>query len=713
MKQIFQSLLNGETQINNVPIPALKKGHILIQAKHSLISAGTERMLINFSKANALDKAKQQPQKFKELIDKVINEGPLSTLDAVRVKLEQPMPMGYCNVGEIVGVGEGHTDFVVGDRVVSNGPHAEFVNVPFNLCARIPDSVDNESALFTILASIGLQGIRLAKPTIGETFVVSGLGLVGLLTAKILKANGCNVLAIDPDKDKCNFANSQNIKSLCLSDGIDPIEWCLSKNNNKEVDAVLIAAATKSSEPIRTASFLSRKRGRIILIGDTGINIDRKIFYDKEITFQVSCSYGPGRYDEDYEIAGNDYPIAYVRWTEKRNFETILSLLADSQITTKNLISHSFSIDEAASGYELLCKHNFILGIKIDYENYSKEEVNNKIKYFDNVYNLNKSKSEPVISFIGSGNYASRVLMPVFSKNKVNLHTLFSRSGLNSDYLSRKYKFKYASTSSSDVFENKDINTIVIATRHDSHADLLVEGIKNNKNIFIEKPICLNIEELNKIELAVADQYEYCKSQSLNPPILMVGFNRRFSPLVINLKKELDLLPKTKAFIYTCNAGRLPLDHWNHVPEIGGGRMLGEACHFVDLIRFLVDSPISSLKCTYALKSESVRDIFTIQISFHDGSIGTIHYLSNGSNSFPKERLEVFSSGSILRIDNFKKLSAWGLPKFKNQNLFNIDKGQKNCVKSFLHSVRNNIGSPIPIDQILEVQRFLLQSYNN
>mgnify|MGYP001223214959 CR=1 FL=1 len=710
MKQIFQSLANGNTSINNVPVPAIQKGYLLIQTKHSLVSAGTERMLVNFSKANPLDKAKQQPEKFKEVIDKVINEGPLTTVDSIRFKLDQPIPMGYCNVGEVVGIGEGESDFQIGDRVVSNGPHAEFVSIPFNLCAKIPDSVDSKSALFSVLGSIGLQGVRIAEPTIGETFVVSGLGLVGLLAAKILKANGCKVLGMDPDNKKCEFANSQQIKSLCLSDGVDPLKWCFSQNNNKEVDGVIIAAATKSSEPIKTAAVISRKRGRIILIGDTGINIDRKEFYEKEITFKVSCSYGPGRYDEKYEKYGHDYPLAYVRWTEKRNFETILTLLDEKKITTNDLSSHSFSLDQATLAYELLRTNSFILGITINYNNHEVKKLANKIKYYETFSDLDRIDSEPVVSFIGAGNYASRVLIPAFYKNNLNLHTLLSRSGGNSDYLCRKYKFKYASTDYSDIFKNEKTNTVVIVSRHDSHAKLLIEGIKNNKNIYIEKPICLNIKELNQIEIAIKNQYEFHKSKNIKPPIIMVGFNRRFSPLKVKMKKELDLLPAEKAFIYTCNAGSLPSDNWNHSPRIGGGRLLGEACHFVDLIRFLVDSPILKLSCSFAIDSQSTKDVFTIQMSFENGSIGTIHYFSNGSKNFPKERLEVFSAGSILSIDNFKKLSAWGIPKFKNKTFFNIDKGQRNCVRSFVESIKNSTESPIPINQILEVQRSILNA---
>ncbi len=699
MKQLLQSLSNGSTDLVEIPAPNICKGHLLIRTTKSLISSGTEKMIVDFGKANLIDKAKQQPDKVSEVFEKAINDGPINTYEAIKSKLDKPIPLGYCNVGIVIEVGEGVKNFKKGERVVSNGPHAELVLVPENLCASIPDNVDDESACFTLLASIGLQGIRLANPTIGETFLVSGLGVIGLLTCQLLKANGCKVLAIDIDNKKCEMAESLGISSLNLSKGVDPINWCLEKNKGQNIDGVLITAATKKSDPVHLAAKVSRHRGRIVLVGVTGLDLRRDLFYKKELSLQVSCSYGPGRYDKNYEENGNDYPFGLVRWTEKRNFEAILNAISNNLLKVDQLISHRFSINHASRAYKLLTSGVNPFGIVLTYQdnvNYEKKELilNNK-----NYRKVNHKRVNPLVSVVGVGNFSSRVLIPAFIKAGANFHTISARTGIAPTFFGKKYNFLKASTSIDEVIEDNVTNTILIATNHDSHAKLIVQSLNAGKHVYVEKPLCLSMNELESIKLAYSSKN-----------ILMVGFNRRFAPFIIKLKEKLNYIKAPKSFIYTCNAGQIDEDSWIHDPRIGGGRLLGEACHFVDLLRYLADSPIKNLEINSMIDSKPCPDVFSISLQFNDGSIGTINYFSNGSRSFPKERLEVFSSGKVFQIDNYRKMKSWGMPGFKTQRSIYQDKGQVNCAKTFLAAISKEGSPPIPVDEIFEVQSWLLSA---
>ncbi len=699
MKQIVQYFSDGKTLLLEVPVPNIKDNQILIKTKMSLISSGTEKMLIDFGKGNIIQKAKQQPEKVKMVIQKAKNDGIVSTIEAVRNKIDQPITLGYCNVGEVIKVGKKIKEFKVGDRVVSNGPHSEYVAVTENLAALIPDEVSNEDAVFTVLASIGLNGIRLAKPTFGETFVVSGLGIIGILTCQLLKANGCNVIGIDPDNKKCELAKSLKINSLNLSNDIDTVDLCININNNFKVDGVIITATTKSNEPIETAAKLCRKRGRIILVGQTGLELNRDDFYKKEITFQVSCSYGPGRYDENYEKKGNDYPIGFVRWTENRNFQAILKAFSSKKISGSELISHKFEFNNALSAYNLLSENKYTMGIILNYENKNYQENNKTILLKD------QEKSVPAntknISFIGAGNYASSKLIPAFKKAGANFHGISSNTGLNSTYLAQKYKFKFVTTNIQEILNDDLVKNIIISTRHDSHAELIIKSLKKGKNIFVEKPLCLNREQFNKI-----------KEIKLENQILMVGFNRRFSPLTKKLKNELNKLNSPKSFIYTINAEKIPKDHWLNDPNIGGGRLIGEGCHFVDLLRFLASSKIKTFKVDNINGEQLVSETFIVNITFEDGSIGTINYFSNGNKNFPKERLEVFCSGYIFQLNNFRELNIINSFKKNIKRIGKQDKGQDLCAEAFLIATKENSSSPIPIDEILEVQDNLLKGVN-
>ena len=706
MKQVFQDLNTGKQRIDNVPTPNINKNQVLIQTSCSLISSGTEGMLISFGKSNYIKKAKQQPDKVKDVINKISSDGILETVQAVRSKLEKPIPLGYSNVGKVVKVGSAVKNIKVGDRVASNGPHAEMVAVNQNLCILVPENVKDEEATFTVITSIALQGIRLAKPDFGETFIVSGLGLIGLLTCKLLLSQGCNVFGIDPDQERCNLAKSFGVKCLKIGEGIDQVSWSLNLTKNIGVDGAIITASTKSIEPINLAAKACRKKGRVILVGSSPINLTRDIFYEKELSFQVSCSYGPGRYDKSYEELSNDYPIAYVRWTEKRNFEAILDSFEKNRLRVNDLISHSFSFIDIKNAYALLLSETKSLGIIIKYPSeklkIERQIINNY--FYKNNKNIKIKNKEPFISFIGTGNYASRVLIPSFAKVGTNFHSIVSNNANNAEFLSKKYQIPIVSTDVEELLKFKECDAVVIATRHDSHAQLIIKALENGKNIFVEKPLCLNLKELKLIE----QKYIEIISNSKLKPILMVGFNRRFAPLILDLKKALKESNSSKSFIYTCNAGHIDSDHWIHDPKIGGGRIIGEACHFLDLLKFLSGSTIQTLEIVSQKGMNPTPDNFILQVMFANGSIGSINYFANGSKSFSKERLEVFSDGNIYRLDNFKKLTHWGNKRFKNKSMFKQDKGQINCVREFIKALKLNQESPIDFADLIEVQRFLL-----
>ncbi|MEB3105312.1 MAG: bi-domain-containing oxidoreductase, partial [Cyanobacteriota bacterium] len=646
--------------------------------------------------------ARHQPDRVHQVLEKARTDGLFTTLEAVRSKLDQPLPLGYCNVGTVVAVGSGVVGFQVGDRVASNGPHAELVAVPQHLCARIPAAVRDEAAVFTVLASIGLQGIRLANPTLGETFVVSGLGLIGLLTGQLLAAQGCRVLGLDPDPSKCALAETLGMTALHLDSGVDPVAWSLEHTAGIGVDGVLITAATSSSEPVHVAAQVCRQRGRIVLVGVTGLELRRDLFYKKELSFQVSCSYGPGRYDPAYEQQGQDYPLGFVRWTQQRNFQAVLQALASGSLRTEGLISHRYPIEQAPEAYSLLTGSEPCLGILLQYPG-SADPAQRTIPLAASPASASFAPmAAPQLSVIGAGNYASRILIPAFARAGARFHTLAASSGLAPSQLGPRHRFRQASTDIAATIADPAAQALVIATRHDSHAALVQQALAAGKHVFVEKPLCLTAAELEAIEASLAH------SSSL----LMVGFNRRFAPLLLELRQQLSRLPGPRAFVYTCNAGAIPADHWTQDPERGGGRLLGEACHFVDLLHHLAGSPIEQLQLLAAADSKPCPDTFTLSLRFADGSIGTVHYFANGSKAFPKERLEVFASGRVLRLDNYRTLKAWGIPGFRTRRRLAQDKGQLACCSAFLEAITAGGPAPIPAAELLEVQRWLLQAVN-
>lgn len=703
MKQILQDMANGQTTITEAPVPNCSSGHLLISTSKSLISAGTERMLVGFGKASYIDKARQQPEKVKMVVEKVQTDGLLTTYDAVKSKLGQPLPLGYCNVGQVLEIGSLVEGFKVGDRIVSNGPHADIVKVPKNLCAKIPDNVSDETAAFTVVASIGLQGIRLAQPTLGESFVVTGAGLIGLLTIQMLRANGCRVLAIDFDQSKLELAKQFGAEICNPANGEDPVAAGIAFSRGVGVDGVIITASTKASDPVVQAARMSRKRGRIVLVGVTGLELNRADFYEKELSFQVSCSYGPGRYDPNYEEKGQDYPLGFVRWTEQRNFVAVLDMMEAGTLNVDSLITHRFEFEEAAKAYESLTEDKSGLGILLSYESDVETRLDKKVV----LRPINIEPKNAVVGFIGAGNYASRILIPAFKGAFAQLHTIVTSGGINGVIHGTKTGFSEASTDVDALLANKDINTVTIATRHNSHAQFVQKALSAHKNVFVEKPLALTLAEVDSIEAIYNKNIETEQFSRI-----MVGFNRRFAPQVQKMKSLLDSVSEPKSFIMTMNAGEIPADHWTQDNDVGGGRIIGEACHFIDLMRFLAGSKIVSIQARRMGETNSVavlEDKASITLGFEDGSFGTILYLANGAASFPKERIEVFTAGRVLQLDNFRKLKGFGWPDFKAMNLMRQDKGQDACAAAFVESIREGKEAPITAEDIFEIARATIE----
>lgn len=705
IKQILQNLKNGQMELIKVPCPIVKPGHLLVKTAFSVISVGTERMLVEFGKANYLSKAKQQPDKVKQVLDKLKTDGILSTLNSIQAKLDQPLPLGYSNAGTVIEVGKGVDNFNIGDRVITNGPHSEVVCVPKNLCAKIPEEVNDEEAAFTVLASIALQGVRLAQPTLGENFVVTGLGLVGLLVVQILIAQGCQVLAIDFNKDRLGLARRFGAQIVDLSKGEDPISGGLTFSKGRGVDGVVITASTKSSKPVHQAAQMCRKRGRIVLVGVTGLELSRADFYEKELTFQVSCSYGPGRYDKEYEIKGHDYPFGLVRWTEQRNFEAVLQMMKEKRLNILPLISHRFPFEGADEAYKLISSKESSLGIVLQYT--SKKEKEPKDLFSRNIILAHKEDIpgkpvEPVVGVIGAGNFTSHTLLPALKKIKARLKVIASSGGVSGTHLGKKYGFEESTTDVDKIFNDPEINVVFITTRHNSHAQFVCQALEAGKNVFVEKPLSINKDGLEK----VIESYK--KTRGENNPILMVGFNRRFAPHIQKMKSLLDAINEPKSFIITVNAGQIPADHWTQDTDVGGGRIIGEGCHFIDLMRFLVGHPISKIKTTMIGSSSDLdvrNDKVTFTLTFTDGSFGTVHYLANGHKSFPKERVEVFCGGEILALDNFRVLRGYGWPGFKTMRLLRQDKGHNEEISNFFEAVKKGNAVPISAEEIFEVTR--------
>jgi len=697
MRQVLQSLRDGSTEVAEVPSPGSRRGHLLIRTERTLVSAGTERMLVDFGKAGWIQKAFQQPDKVKMVWNKMLTDGIQPTIEAVFGKLDQPLPLGYCNVGTVIDVGVGVQGFKIGDRVASNGKHADVVSVPVNLCARVPEGVSDEEAAFTVLGAIALQGIRLVQPTLGEAVVVTGMGLIGIVTAQLLRAHGCRVLGIDFDSKKLALARQFGAETVDLSVGEDPVAAAELFSRGRGVDAVIVTAATRSNEPMHQAALMCRKRGRIVLVGVTGLELSRDDFFKKEITFQVSCSYGPGRYDPSYEEKGQDYPFGFVRWTEQRNLEAVLDMMSDGRLDVKPLVSHRFQINDALAAYDVVGGSEPSLGIVLCYPEVAARQP--ALQRFVELRPSSGTSGTGAVSFLGAGNYATAVLIKAFREAGATLRTVASSGGVTGLHAGRKFGFQQTTTDSASLFSDSGTDAVVITTRHDSHAGFVLEAIQAGKHVFVEKPLCLTLEEVDRIEAAM--------KASARPITLMVGFNRRFAPQVQRMRSLLRAASGPKSFVMTVNAGAIPSDHWTQDAEQGGGRIIGEGCHFIDLLRHLADAPIQEWHRSTMQSPTADTTSFTLR--FANGSIGTVHYFANGCKAFPKERLEVFAGGAVLQLDNFRKLRGFGWRGFKRMNLWSQDKGQRACASAFLAAIRGQSEAPIPLSEILEVARASIQ----
>ena len=685
MKQIIQSFKTGETILEDIPAPQVSKGKVLIKTTRSLVSLGTERMLVEFGKSNLLQKARQQPDKVKQVLDKIKTDGLLPTLEAVFNKLGQPLPLGYCNVGRVVEVGESVTDFKVGDRVASNGQHAEYVSVPQNLVAHIPDNVTDEEAAFTVIASIGLQGIRLCNPSLGETVVVTGLGLIGLLTAELLVANGCRVIGIDIDPEKITIAEKKGIICVNPTDGTDVVKFVKNITHDIGTDAVIITASAKDDSIISQAAQMSRKRGRIILVGVIGLQLSRAEFYEKELSFQVSCSYGPGRYDELYELQGQDYPLPFVRWTEKRNFEAVLQAISTGKLEVKSLITEMVPLEGYKKIYDNISNRGSIASLLI----YPEVSNNNSVIH---IHSGSFKGNQAGIGIIGAGNFTAMTMLPVLNKLKVPLQSIASAGGVTATSLAKKYGIAKSTTDYEQVINDPAVNLVIITTRHNLHSKMVVNTLAAGKHVFVEKPLALNEDELSEIMNA------YDGSTTLT-----VGFNRRFSPHIQKIKQLVGSAPVN--VIATMNAGFIPANVWVHDMKTGGGRIIGEACHYIDLIGFIAGSKVTDV-CMNAMGNNPSEntDNASILLKYENGSTGVINYFANGSKAYSKERVEVYSQERTLVMDNFVSTTGYGFKGFSSLKT-KTDKGHREQFRLLSERINKGGKSLIPFDEIINTSR--------
>ena len=696
MIHLLQSLADGSTQLVDVPVPAAAGVSLVVESRASVVSAGTERMLVDFGRSGWLEKARRQPDKVRQVLDKVRTDGLAPTIGAVRAKLDAPIPIGYCQAGVVVETGPRVERFAPGDRVVTNGPHAEYVRVPHTLAAHIPDGVTFDAAAFTPLAAIGLQGLRLAAPTLGETVVVYGLGLIGLLTVQLARANGCQVIGIDRDPSRLALAEHFGARTIAAVEGLDVARAVLDFTVGEGADVVLLTLATEDDGPLHAAAAMCRKRGRIVLVGVTGLQLRRDDFYRKELSFQVSCSYGPGRYDPVHEEQGVDYPRGFVRWTEGRNFAAVLELMADGRLDPTPLVSHRFEIADAARAYDVVAGAEPSLGIVLRYPERSDAS---QIPARSVVLRADEPVAgQGVVGWIGSGNFASRVLIPAFAKAGATMHTLASSGGVSAAIVGKREGFRRATTDPDTLLTNELVDTIVVTTRHDTHASWSRRALEAGKHVFVEKPLALDADDVDRIE----------EMLGRSTAILCVGFNRRYAPMAARARDALRARTGPLVVDILVNAGAIPRDHWTQRTDEGGGRIVGEAVHFIDLARFFAGAPISSLQVKTAGEERALDDIATLQLGFADGSIASIRYLANGHRGFPKERVELFADGSVIRIDNWRTMRAWGVAGLTTHLPHAQDKGHEALAAAFMRAVRGGGPPPIPPEEILEVSRWAI-----
>ncbi len=703
MKQLLQNMKNGATTVAEVPIPTPRAGQALVKVAASLVSAGTERMLVEFAEKSLLGKAQSRPDLVKQVIDKMQREGIIPTLQAAFSRLDQPMPLGYSSAGTIVALGPGNVPgtsgmdgFKIGQRVACAGGgyavHAEYNLVPRNLLTPLPDAVDFESAAFTTLGAIALHGFRLAEPQLGENVAVIGLGLLGLLTVQIASAAGCRVFGIDISPERVRLAEQFGISACSRQNALDSAQAFTA---NRGFDKIIICADTPSTDPVELAGAIARDRANIVATGAVGLTIPRKVYYEKELSFINSRSYGPGRYDPSYEENGKDYPLGYIRWTEGRNFEAIVDLIANGKLRIAPLVTHRIPIEKAAEAYQIITgkKKEPFLGVLLTYDQ-TKAETQKKIEFSTSVH---RPSSTVKLGVLGAGLFANATLLPALKKvADVELIGIASAGGLHAQHSGQKFGFQYACSEDEQILNDPNINTVFILTRHDSHAELVVKALQAGKHVFVEKPLAVNSEQLSAIseQLLITDN---C--------LLMTGFNRRFAPLAQQLHASLITRHEALYMHYRVNAGYIPLNHWTHDPEQGGGRIIGEGCHFVDFLTFLAGcAPVSVSAQALPNSGKYREDNVSMTFTFADGSIGVVDYLANGDKSFPKERVEVFCGGQIAVLDDFRAMETVKDGKRKTVRLAGQDKGHFNEMQALVRGIRAG-KAPIAYEQLVAVTK--------
>lgn len=705
MKQIIQTQRTGQVRIEEVLAPFHKPGGVLVRTASSLISAGTERAKVELARKSLLGKARSRPEQVRQVLDLVRQQGLRATYQKVMTRLETLEPLGYSASGLVLAVGEGVDEFRVGDRVACAGAgyanHAEVNFVPKNLCVQVPEKVSLEEAAFATLGAIALHGVRQAEVRLGEVAAVIGLGLLGLLTVQLLKAAGCSVAGIDPNPERCRLGRilgcdltatlPEEMRSLIA--GFSPVGGA---------DAVVITAATASSQPIHLAGELARDRGRVVLVGDAGLMVPRNLYYMKELELRLSRSYGPGRYDPAYEEKGHDYPWGYVRWTEKRNLAAFLHLVSTGQVRVEPLITHRFPLEKAGEAYDLIMgkvKEPY-LGVLLNYGE-PKEAAPVLQAASPTAPKVSgpdlRPPQQPVVGFIGAGNFAQASLLPPLKTLAgLVLRTVSTATGLSARKVATQFGFAKETTDPEDLFSDATLNTVFIATRHDSHARYVLRSLEQGKNVFVEKPLCLHEAELQEIATAYAS--------SRPGPLLMVGFNRRFAPLMGKLKEFFARRVAPMVAHLRINAGNIPQDHWTQDPEIGGGRIIGEGCHFVDLAMFLVGSPIIEVYAQALPVQAHPPDSVCALLRFGDGSLGVLEYLANGNKNLPKEYIEVHAEGRSAVLEDFRNLtfnSLGGQQRFRQRQ----DKGHAQEVAAFIEAIQSGGPPPIAFAELLEVTR--------
>jgi predicted dehydrogenase len=696
VKQILQNLKTGVVTVTDVPAPVLRPGFVLVRTAASLISAGTERMTVEAGQKSLMGRAFEQPALVRQVIQKARTEGVRNTVDAVRSKLESLVALGYSAAGTVLEVGEGATGFRPGDRVACAGvgyaSHAEVLAVPRNLCVGLPERVSFDAAAFTTLGAIALQGVRLSEPTLGESVVVMGLGLIGQLAVQLLKANGCRVFGIDPDESKMELARQFGADNGCAPDD-DAKRQVLEWSRGRGADAVLITATSSTSQPVELAGEISRPKGRVVVVGAVGLNIPRKPYYDRELTFRISMSYGPGRYDPEYEERGHDYPFGYVRWTEGRNLEAFLDLLAARRVNVEPLITHRFKLAEGEGAYQVITGAEPYLGVVLQYD--TERELERRIP-------MGTKGPAPAgsvrVGLIGAGGYAKGMLLPQLKSAGAEFQSIATASGVTARSVGEQHGFRFCVSTAAEVIDDAETNLIVIATRHGTHAKLAQDGLERGRHVFVEKPLALNDEELDAL-IAAAEQ---------SPGRLMVGFNRRFSPLAIKARENFADRLTPLSINYRVNAGRVPAGHWAHDRQEGGGRIIGEVCHFIDFMHFITGS-LTERVYAEAISS-SHQDVINddsvfITLRFADGSNGSIAYLAEGDRAMPKERIEIFGSGKSFVIDDFRSANAFHNGRESKTKLREQDKGQRDEVRAVCAVVREGKPAPIALDDLAATTR--------